>query len=279
MKKLLMKKLLLFITSIITVFTLTACSSSNSTKTKSQELKDKGKIVLGVSPDYPPYEFLTTENGNKKVVGADIYLAEQVAKKLGVQVEIQEMAFDSLIAALNANKVDMVISGVNPTEERKKAVDFSDVYYTSKGIFVVNKDSQEIKSVDDLKNKKIGVQKGSTYETYAKEQLKMDEKNIQALTDVPSLLQDLKNKKIDVVLIPDDVAKIAMNKYTDIKISKFTAENDPEATGMAIAFKKGKDNSNKELLEKVNAVIKEIQEQKAFEKELDKYAKIAAQSE
>ena len=163
-----MKKLLLFITSIITVFTLTACSSSNSTKTKSQELKDKGKIVLGVSPDYPPYEFLTTENGNKKVVGADIYLAEQVAKKLGVQVEIQQMAFDSLIAALNANKVDMVISGVNPTEERKKAVDFSDVYYTSKGIFVVNKDSEEIKSVADLKNKKIGVQKGSTYETMLK---------------------------------------------------------------------------------------------------------------
>ena len=122
-----MKKLLLFITSIITVVTLTACSSS-STKNKIQEVKDKNKIVLGVSPDYPPYEFLTTENGNKKVVGADIYLAEQVAKKLGVQVEIQQMAFDSLIAALNANKIDMVISGVNPTEERKKAVDFSDVY-------------------------------------------------------------------------------------------------------------------------------------------------------
>ena len=122
-----MKKLLLFITSIITVVTLTACSSS-STKNKLQEVKEKNKIVLGVSPDYPPYEFLTTENGNKKVVGADIYLAEQVAKKLGVQVEIQQMAFDSLIAALNANKVDMVISGVNPTEERKKAVDFSDVY-------------------------------------------------------------------------------------------------------------------------------------------------------
>ena len=83
----------------------------------------------------------------RKLLGADIYLAEQVAKKLGVQVEIQQMAFDSLIAALNANKVDMVISGVNPTEERKKAVWFSDVYYRSKGIFVVNKDSEEIKSV------------------------------------------------------------------------------------------------------------------------------------
>ena len=82
-----------------------------------------------------------------------------------------------------------------------------------------------------------------------------------------------------MVLIPDDVAKIAMNKYSDIKISTFAAENDPEATGMAIAFKKGNDNSNKELLEQVNAVIKEIQAKKLFEQELDKYAKIAAKSE
>lgn len=274
-----MKKLLLLITAMVAAITLTACSGAKTTKTKMDEIKEKGKIVLGVSPDYPPYEFTTTENGQKKVVGADIYLAQEIAKKLGVEVEIQEMAFDSLIAAVNANKVDMVISGVNPTEERKKAVDFSDIYYTGKGIFVVNKDSAEIKSVADLKGKKVGVQKGSTYETYAKEQLKIEDKDLQSLTDVPSLLQDLKNKKIDVVLIPDDVAKIAINKYNDIKISAFSAENDPEATGMAIVFKKAKDSSNKTLLEQVNAVIKEIKEKNLFEKELDKYAKLAAASE
>ena len=274
-----MKKLLLLITAMVAAITLTACSGAKTTKTKMDEIKEKGKIVLGVSPDYPPYEFTTTENGQKKVVGADIYLAQEIAKKLGVEVEIQEMAFDSLIAAVNANKVDMVISGVNPTEERKKAVDFSDIYYTGKGIFVVNKDSVEIKSVADLKGKKVGVQKGSTYETYAKEQLKIEDKNLQSLTDVPSLLQDLKNKKIDVVLIPDDVAKIAINKYNDIKISTFSAENDPEATGMAIVFKKSKDGGNKALLEQVNAVIKEIKEKNLFEKELDKYAKLAAASE
>ena len=274
-----MKKLLLLITAMVAAITLTACSGAKTTKTKMNEIKEKGKIVLGVSPDYPPYEFTTTENGQKKVVGADIYLAQEIAKKLGVEVEIQEMAFDSLIAAVNANKVDMVISGVNPTEERKKAVDFSDIYYTGKGIFVVNKDSAEIKSVADLKGKKVGVQKGSTYETYAKEQLKIEDKDLQSLTDVPSLLQDLKNKKIDVVLIPDDVAKIAINKYNDIKISTFSAENDPEATGMAIVFKKAKDDSNKTLLEQVNAVIKEIKEKNLFEKELDKYAKLAAASE
>lgn len=274
-----MKKLLLLITVMVAAITLTACSGAKTTKTKMDEIKEKGKIVLGVSPDYPPYEFTTTENGQKKVVGADIYLAQEIAKKLGVEVEIQEMAFDSLIAAVNANKVDMVISGVNPTEERKKAVDFSDIYYTGKGIFVVNKDSAEIKSVADLKGKKVGVQKGSTYETYAKEQLKIEDKDLQSLTDVPSLLQDLKNKKIDVVLIPDDVAKIAINKYNDIKISTFSAENDPEATGMAIVFKKVKDGSNRTLLEQVNAVIKEIKEKNLFEKELDKYAKLAAASE
>lgn len=274
-----MKKLLLLITAMVAAITLTACSGAKTTKTKMDEIKEKGKIVLGVSPDYPPYEFTTTENGQKKVVGADIYLAQEIAKKLGVEVEIQEMAFDSLIAAVNANKVDMVISGVNPTEERKKAVDFSDIYYTGKGIFVVNKDSAEIKSVADLKGKKVGVQKGSTYETYAKEQLKIEDKDLQSLTDVPSLLQDLKNKKIDVVLIPDDVAKIAINKYNDIKISTFSAENDPEATGMAIVFKKARDDSNKTLLEQVNAVIKEIKEKNLFEKELDKYAKLAAASE
>ena len=274
-----MKKLLLLITAMVAAITLTACSGAKTTKTKMDEIKEKGKIVLGVSPDYPPYEFTTTENGQKKVVGADIYLAQEIAKKLGVEVEIQEMAFDSLIAAVNANKVDMVISGVNPTEERKKAVDFSDIYYTGKGIFVVNKDSAEIKSVADLKGKKVGVQKGSTYETYAKEQLKIEDKDLQSLTDVPSLLQDLKNKKIDVVLIPDDVAKIAINKYNDIKISTFSAENDPEATGMAIVFKKAKDDSNKTLLEQVNDVIKEIKEKNLFEKELDKYAKLAAASE
>ena len=274
-----MKKLLLLITVMVAAITLTACSGAKTTKTKMDEIKEKGKIVLGVSPDYPPYEFTTTENGQKKVVGADIYLAQEIAKKLGVEVEIQEMAFDSLIAAVNANKVDMVISGVNPTEERKKAVDFSDIYYTGKGIFVVNKDSAEIKSVADLKGKKVGVQKGSTYETYAKEQLKIEDKDLQSLTDVPSLLQDLKNKKIDVVLIPDDVAKIAINKYNDIKISAFSAENDPEATGMAIVFKKAKDSSNKTWLEQVNAVIKEIKEKNLFEKELDKYAKLAAASE
>ena len=277
-----MKKIIAML--IVLVGFLASCTNQVTTENSTgsavlDRIYKKQKIVIGTTADYPPFEWHYINDGKDSVVGIDIDIANAIGEALGVEVEIQEMAFDSLIAAVNANKVDMVISGVNPTEERKKAVDFSDIYYTGKGIFVVNKDSAEIKSVADLKGKKVGVQKGSTYETYAKEQLKIEDKNLQSLTDVPSLLQDLKNKKIDVVLIPDDVAKIAINKYNDIKISTFSAENDPEATGMAIVFKKSKDGSNKALLEQVNAVIKEIKEKNLFEKELDKYAKLAAASE
>ena len=109
-----MKKLLLFITSIITVVTLTACSSSN-TKNKLQEVKEKNKIVLGVSPDYPPYEFLTTENGNKKVVGADIYLAEQVAKKL---VFLNFFVFILLILIYYKNGADPKVLKCNKVQMR-----------------------------------------------------------------------------------------------------------------------------------------------------------------
>lgn len=272
-----MKKLLLFLTAMVAAITLTACSNSSSSSNKLDEIKQKGKIVLGVSPDYAPYEFITSENGERKVVGADIDLANKIAEKLGVQVEIQEMAFDSLIAAVNAGKVDMIISGINPTEERKNAVDFSDTYFVSNQAFVIGANAEDITSLDQLKDKKIGVQKGTTNEAYAKDQLKIPESNIQALTDVPSLLQDLKNGKIDVVLIPGDVAKIAMNKSNDIKIASVVDENDPEAAGMAIAFKKAGD-ANKELLEQVNAVIKEVKEQNFFEQALDKNAKLAAES-
>lgn len=271
-----MKKLFLMIVATITILVVSGCTSKNSDKSQSELIKSKGKIVLGVSPDYAPYEFYTTENGQQKVVGSDIYLAGEIAKSLGVELEIQQMSFDSLIAAINANKVDMVISGVNPTDERKKVVDFSDIYYTSKGVLVTLSDNT-INSVEDLKNKKIGVQKGSTQESYAKGQLGLNDSNIQSLTDVPSLFQDLKNKKIDAVLVPEDVAKIAINQYNGVKVNKITLPNDPESTGLAVVFKKT--GNNEDLLKIVNETIKNITSNNGYEEALDKYAKIAAQSE
>lgn len=268
-----MKKIFSILITIILLFTFTACSKDSNVD-KLEQIKKKGKITLAVSPDYPPYEFYIAENGEVKIVGADIYLAEEIAKGLDVELEIVQLAFDSLLPALKSGRVDMVISGMNPSEERRKVVDFSDVYYVGGSSFIVNKDSEDIKSLEDLNTKKIGVQKGSIQEKYLLEELNIPDSNIHSLTDVPSVLQDLENQNIDVVFLAEDVSKISLSKQTSLVISNFKLEKDAESDGMAIAFEKG---NNDKLLTEVNKVIAKITQENEFEKQLNKYASLVTE--
>lgn len=268
-----MKKSIYIFLSLILLFISTSCSN-NKNEDKLKEIKQKGVITLAVSPDYPPYEFYTSENGKVKVVGADIYLAEEIAKKLGVKLEIVQISFDSLLPALTSDRVDMVISGMNPSEERRKAVDFSDVYYISGSAFIIKKGTEDINSLEDLSNKKIGVQKGSIQEKYLMDELKIKTSQIQALSDVPSVLQDLENQNVDVVFLAEDVSQISLSKNKNLEISNFKLEKDAEADGMAIAFKKG---NNKTLLKEINEVIEKIVKENEFEKQLNKYAVLVSE--
>ncbi|MBU0278915.1 MULTISPECIES: transporter substrate-binding domain-containing protein [unclassified Gemella] len=267
-----MKKIYLLFISFIILITLTACSNKSAVN-KLDEIKEKGKLSLAVSPDYPPYEFYVAENGSVKIVGADIQLAQEVAKKLGVELEIVQLSFDSLLPALTSGRVDMVISGMNPNKERRQVVDFSDIYYVSGSAFIVRQDDKDITSIDDLKTKKIGVQKGTIQEKALLDDLKISQENIQSLADVPSVLQDLINKNVDVVFLAEDVSQISLNKYPSLKISSFKLEKDAELDGMAIAFSKG---NNAELISAVNEVIKKQNSENIFAKELEKYAALAA---
>lgn len=267
-----MKKYLYLFMSLFLVLGLAACSNPNIDKLS--EIKKKGKLSLAVSPDYPPYEFYTADNGQVKIVGADIYLAEEVAKRLGVELDIVQLSFDSLLPALKSGRVDMVISGMNPNEERRQVVDFSDTYYISGSAFLVKKNYKDIKSQDDLKTMKIGVQKGSIQEKYLLDELKISQDNLQSLADVPSLLQDLVNENVDTIFLAEDVSKISLAKEKRLAISSFKLEKDAEADGMAIAFEKG---NNEDLLKEVNSVIEKVKASKSFEKELEKYAQLAAE--
>lgn len=268
-----MKKLLLMFTALLLTVVVTACGNKeNSSVDKLEAIKSKGKLVMGVSPDYPPYEFLMTENGKQKIVGADIFLAEEIAKALGVELELQEMQFDALLPALKSGRIDLVISGMSASEERKQVVDFSNNYYTGGSSFIVQKGTEEIKSLDDLKTKKIGVQKGTVQEKFLLEVLKMDQSSIQSLGDVPSVLQDLKNKNIDVVFLAEDVSQISISKEESLEISKFTLENDVESEGVAVAFDKG---SNEKLTTEVNKVIDGIVAKDEFKAKLKEYGEIA----
>lgn len=240
-------------------------SSDNSggNQTALEQIKKNKKLVVATSPDYPPFEFMVSENGKSKIVGADIDLAQKIADKLGVELELKAMDFDALVPALQAGKVDMVITGMTPNEKRKKAVDFSDIYFKGENAVIVNaKDAGKFTSEDQLKKAKLGVQKGSTQETYVKDNLKVT--NYKALVAVPDLIADMKNGNIDAVVLNSKVAGINVTKYEGIKVVenlKLTSGGDEEA--MAVAIKKG---DNADLIKLTNEVIKELQDSGEYDK-------------
>ena len=261
MKAGIVKKLIAFIAISTIAISMVGCGSnakkeSASSNTSTLEaIKSKGKLVIGTSADYPPYEFHKEVDGKDEIVGFDIEIAKQFAKDLGVELEIKDMAFDGLLVALQADKVDMVFAGMTPTEERKQNVDFSDIYYTATHRFIVRSgDETKITSMDDLKGKTIGVQKGSIQADIAKE--KFGEEHIKALDKVTDLVLDLKNSKVDAVLAELPVGEINVSKNTGIAIVKDLVVTDPTG-GCAIAMKK----DSTELQAEINKTIKKLQDE------------------
>lgn len=248
-----------------------ACSKSDVSdkvqNNKLQMIKDKGKLVVGTSPAYPPFEFVIGKGGKSEVVGADIDLSKKIAEKLGVELEISTMDFDTIIPSLNSGKIDIAVTGMTPTEERKKSVDFSDIYFEGVNSVVVNESFKgDIKNESDLKNLKIGVQKGSTQEIYAKEILKAEK--VKSLNTVLDLVMDMKNGNLDAVIMSDTVAKINKKQTSGIKIiENIELKGDQSSETAAVALKKG---DNEELLKEINSVIKELKDSGEYDKILNK---------
>ena len=120
---------------------------------------------MGTSADYPPYEWHLIKDGKDEIIGFDIDIAQAIADELGVELEVKDMAFDGLIPALSTGKIDMIIAGMNATEERKQSVDFTDVYYTQTDIVVIRKeDADKFTSEDSLKTAKLATQKATVQE-------------------------------------------------------------------------------------------------------------------
>lgn len=269
MKKGILKKMIAVVAVATMAISAIGCGSSSKTEGEKTEgaaveqkadggnlsdIKSKGKLVVGTSADYPPYEFHTMANGKDEIVGFDIDIAKEVAKDLGVELEVKDMDFDGLLVALQAGKVDMVFAGMTPTDERKENADFSDIYYTATHRFILRSGEEgSVKSFDDLKGKKIGVQKGSIQEGIAKDNF--DEANIKSLAKVTDLVLDLKNNKVDAILIEEGVAKINCDKNKDIAMSDFVVTD--ENGGAAIALKKG----STELQTEVNKTISKLKEE------------------
>ncbi len=221
------------------LFLLSSCGDEN---------KNSDQIVVGMSMDFPPFEFI--QNG--KPAGFEVDLINEVGQILNKKIKFIDIDFSGIIGNLNAGKIDVGISGFNITDERKKSVDFIDCYYYPK-IASLHHKNITINTEDDLKNKRIGVQTGTTMEIYLKKlQKKYPSMTIKSLTKNTLLIQELKLNRIDSLILENNQAI----EFTRINPELFTysifEENNNECYSMIFKYK-----SN--LKEPISNAIKQLE--------------------
>lgn len=236
------KKGVLFLLSIVMILVLAACGEKENTNGGS---KDKQVLILGTSADFPPFESYNPEG---EIVGFDIDIAKLVADELGVELKIEDMDFNGLIAALQTNRVDMVMAGMSATEERRKNVEFSSEYHRSGEMFVTKQDS-EITSLDDISGKVVGVQLGTIQEEGAKNLQKEIDFEVKLIDSATTLIQELLTGRIDIAYMDQTVAE----GYIQEQNLKGFEDPTSSSPGMAIAFPK-----DGELVEEVSAIIDQL---------------------
>jgi len=231
--------------------TANAAEKENTTEVESYTLegiKKKGKIIVGTSADYPPFETHALVDGEDQIVGFDIEIAKYIADELGVELELVDMDFDKLLGGLETGMLDMVIAGMNPTPEREKEANFTDIYFETTLSVLIHKDSaSEITSPEDLKGKSIGVQIGTTQEEVAKT---IENAEVLSLNLNADIVMNLKTKKIDCAVMEKVVAESFAKANDDLMVVEGITL-DSGAEGVAIAVKKGND----ELTEKLNEIL------------------------
>jgi polar amino acid transport system substrate-binding protein len=276
------KKIMALILALVFVFAFTGCSQKPATEEKTpesapaeqaapskvEEIQKKGKIVLGTSADYPPYEFHKLIDGKDEIVGFDIEIAKVIAEDLGVELEIKDMKFDGLLAALVVDDIDFIVAGMVPKEERKKSVDFSNQYYQAEQKILIRAEDQEkLKTAADFKGLKVGAQKSTVQEEIA---LTIEGAEVKSLSKITDLVLELKNKKIDAIVLVDPVAAAYAKQNADLVVPEISFGTEE---GVAIAVNKG----NEDLVEAINKTIDKLLSEGTIDKFIEEATTLAEQ--
>lgn len=264
-----MKKKILFVLMSVLVFSLAFTACTNDTKdndtneneenvggeTEKQESKntilDKGTLILGLDDSFPPMGF---RDDNGEIVGFDIDLATEAAKRMDLKLDIKPIDWNSKVLVLNKGDIDVIWNGFTASDERRKQVDFTEPYLQNKQIVVVSGDS-DIKSNEDLKDKILGLQTGSTSQDALEKNKEVEDslKEVRKYSDNVKALLDLKIGRVDAVLVDEVVGRYYVAKKPgDYKILEEHFGQEEYAVGV----RKGED----EFLEKLNKTLKEIKE-------------------
>ncbi len=211
--------------------------------------KQAPKLRIGTNAEYPPFEYKEGES----FVGVDMDLARKIAEKLDMEFEITDMEFETLIPSLAANKIDIALSAITITDDRRAQVDFTDPYYIANQVIISKQDSKlTLDKIEDIVKFKVGAQNGTTGQLYmsenyvdknlmSKDKLKKYPTNIEAITD-------LLNGNLDFVIIDDSAAQ-SYAKLRPIKMVQTIETNE----SYRIAMPKGA-----ELNAKINQALQEL---------------------
>ena len=269
-----MKKYFAFLLTLAMVLSLAACGGGDKPASPDTPADvdsaatvfatvEEGKLHMSTNAAFPPYEMTTDAGGFE---GIDVEVADAIAKKLGLELVVDDMGFDAALTAVQTGQSDIAMAGITITDERKEVMDFSDSYATGIQVVIVKEDSP-IQTVDDLANAEmIGTQKATTGYIYCSDTPEnggYGEDHVTAFDTGALAVMALVNGQVDAVVIDNEPAKafVAQNPGLKILDTEFAVED------YAIGFAKG----NTALLEAVNTAMAELKADGTFQNIVDKY--------
>ena len=282
------KTLALAMSALILLAMLTGCGSSkkddapaadsntetqepaaDTTSSKLDQIKANGKLLVGTEAQYAPYEF---KDLDANFAGCDMWLAQQIADSLGVELEVVDMSFDGIIPAVKSGQVDIGIAAFTKTPERAEEIDFSDLYETSAQLLVVKTGNADVYSTKEaLAGQKVGAQKGTIQSQLI--QSALPDSELFELEKYPALALEVQNGNIAGLVVDQAVGESLIatsNGGLEVANFEFTAEE--ASFGKAAVIAKG----NEDLVAAVNEVINKVTADGSYQKAYDEAVELAA---
>ena len=283
------KMLLLALSAAMLLTVLTGCGSSETAapqdeqateaqaeeqpaaeaSTLLEQIKAKGKVVVGTEAQYAPYEF---KDLDANFAGCDMWLAQQIADSLGVELEVVDMAFDGIIPAVQSGQVDLGIAAFTNTPERAEEIDFSDLYETSAQLLIVKAGNADTYSTkESLVGLKVGAQKGTIQSQLI--QSALPESELFELEKYPALALEVQNGNIAGLVVDQTVGEaLVASSNGALEVSNFTFTAEEASFGKSVVIAKG----NEDLVEAVNEVINKVTADGSYQKAYDEAVELAA---
>ena len=263
-----MKKFVALLLAVLMVASLCACGQKDTQTGSDIKTVTAGKLTMSTNAQFPPYESVADDGKGYEGTGfegIDIEIAYALAQKLGLELVVDDMDFDSALSAVQTGKSDIVAAGVTVTPERQNTMCFTDSYANGVQVVIV-KEGSDIKSIDDLEGKKIGTQMGTTGYIYCSDTVEnggYGEDHVTAYDSGATAVMALVNGQVDAVVIDNEPAKafVAANPGLKILDTEFAVED------YAIGVAKG----NTALLDAINGAMAELKADGTFQSIVDKY--------